>query len=113
MQLDLLNCQNTGITDLAAKGMPLNNLNIPGTKVTDLSTLNGMITLKWLSLGNLARLTDLSPLKGLAVEDLHVENFKAERDATILRGISTLKTINGKPVAEFWKEIDEKKDKKP
>ena len=30
-------------------------------------------------------------------------------DAAILRSIKTLKTINGKPAAEFWKAVDAKK----
>jgi hypothetical protein len=29
--------------------------------------------------------------------------------AAILRSIGTLKTINGQPAAEFWKEVDAKK----
>jgi hypothetical protein len=32
----------------------------------------------------------------------------ASRDAKALRAIKTLKAINGKPVAEFWKEVDAK-----
>jgi hypothetical protein len=31
-----------------------------------------------------------------------------QRDAEILRSIKTLETINGKPAAEFWKEVDKK-----
>ena len=50
----------------------------------------------------------MSPLKGLALEELHVSNFHAERDAKILRAIKTIQTINGKPAAEFWKEVDAK-----
>jgi hypothetical protein len=33
-------------------------------------------------------------------------DFEAARDATILRALPTLQTINGKPAAEFWKEAD-------
>jgi hypothetical protein len=32
-------------------------------------------------------------------------DFSALRDTEILRQISTLKTINQKPAAEFWKEL--------
>jgi len=35
--------------------------------------------------------------------------FKPERDTEILRSIKTLETINGKPAAKFWKEVDAKK----
>jgi len=36
-------------------------------------------------------------------------DFKTERDAEILRSIKTLETINGKPAAVFWKEVDANK----
>jgi len=39
------------------------------------------------------------PLKELICD------FMPERDAKILRSITTLETINGKPAAEFWKEV--------
>jgi hypothetical protein len=35
-------------------------------------------------------------------------NFNSERDSAILRSIKTLKTINGKSAADFWKEVDKK-----
>ncbi len=48
------------------------------------------------------------PLKELGCD------FKPERDTEILRSIKTLETINGKPAAEFWKEVDAKRaEKKP
>jgi hypothetical protein len=43
------------------------------------------------------------PLKVLVCD------FKAERDADILRSIKTLQTINRKPVKRFWEEVDNKK----
>ena len=33
-------------------------------------------------------------------------DFKPERDAEILRSIKTLEKINGKPAAEFWKDVE-------
>ena len=36
-------------------------------------------------------------------------DFKPERDTAILRSIKTLETINGKPIKEFWAEVDAKK----
>jgi eukaryotic-like serine/threonine-protein kinase len=112
MSLKLLNLDSTQVADLSPlKGMPLNNLGLPGTKATDLTALKDMITLRRLALGDLARLADLSPLIGLALEELHFSNFKADRDATILRAITTLKSINGKPAAAFWKEVDAKANK--
>jgi hypothetical protein len=36
-------------------------------------------------------------------------DFKAERDAEILRSIKTLGSTNGKPAKDFWKEVEQKK----
>ena len=47
----------------------------------------------------------------MPLEDLYLD-FKPERDTDILRSIKTLKTINRKPVAEFWKEVDEQQKRK-
>jgi hypothetical protein len=33
-------------------------------------------------------------------------NNPAARDAAILRSIRSLRTINGKPVEQFWQELD-------
>ena len=60
--------------------MPLETLNVRGTKVEDLSPLEGL------------------PLKSIWCD------YKPDRDARILRSIKTLETINDKPAAEFWKE---------
>jgi hypothetical protein len=35
--------------------------------------------------------------------------MRPERDAEILRSLKTLQTINGKPAAAFWKQVDEQK----
>ena len=35
-------------------------------------------------------------------------DFKPYRDTELLRSIKTLETINDKPAAEFWKEVEEK-----
>jgi hypothetical protein len=48
--------------------------------------------------------TDLSPLKGMPLKELHCD-FKPERDAEILRSITTLERINDKPAREFWAEV--------
>ena len=57
-------------------------------------------------------MTDLSPLKRCPSRISC--DFKPERDTELLRSIKTLETINGKPAAEFWKEVEEKQQaKKP
>jgi hypothetical protein len=55
--------------------------------------------------------SDLGVLKGLALKKLSCD-FRAERDAKILRATRTLEEINGVSVEKFWKEADEKKGKK-
>ncbi len=57
--------------------------------------------------------TDLSPLKDLP-SAVSTRDFKPERDTELLHSIKTLEKINGKPAAEFWKEVEEQqKGKKP
>jgi hypothetical protein len=55
------------------------------------------------------KVTDLSPLRGMPLEDIHFD-FKPERDAEILRSIKTLKTINGKPASEVLKTAEAGKE---
>jgi len=43
----------------------------------------------------------------MPLKALHCD-FMPERDATILRSITTLETINGKSAAEFWMEVKAK-----
>jgi Leucine-rich repeat (LRR) protein len=58
-------------------------------------------------------ITDLSPLKSMPLKELSCD-FNPERDAKILRSIKTLETINLKPAAAFWKEVEEQQQgKKP
>jgi eukaryotic-like serine/threonine-protein kinase len=115
-------CSVSNLTPL--KGMPLRALDCSFTQVSDLSPLRD-VPLTWLKCRDMP-ISDLSPLKGkklyllwchnTKVADLSVLrgmplaelwcDFKPERDAEVLRSIRTLKTINGKPAAEFWKEAD-------
>jgi hypothetical protein len=95
------------VSDLSPlKGMPLAGLSVGGVGVSELSPLKGM-KLAWLHC-NGTKVTDLSPLTGMPLEEIHFDTFKAERDGTILRAIPTLKTINGKPAAEFWRSVEKK-----
>ena len=107
MPLGHLSCGNTPVSDLSPlKGMPLTDLNCAFTPVSDLSPLKGM-KLTQLYCDH-TKVSDLSPLKGMPLKELNCD-FKPERDAEILRSIKTLKTINDKPAAEFWKDRDAKK----
>jgi serine/threonine protein kinase len=128
MPLTHLNVGNTQVTDLAPlEGMRLQALVLYGTRVRDLSPLKGMpltfLVCHATPVSDLAPLqnmpltllscsgtpvNDLSPLKGMLLKELHCD-FKPERDADILRSLKTLEKINGKPVKEFWKEVDARK----
>ena len=81
-------------------------LRLGGTKVSDLSPLKDMRLMVLYC--DATQVSDLLPLQGMPLEDLRCD-FKPERDAEVLRSIKTLKTINRKPVNEFWKEVDGKK----
>jgi formylglycine-generating enzyme required for sulfatase activity len=126
MKLEQLYFTDTEVSDLAPlKDMPLTTLDCSRTRVSDLTPLKGM-SLKWLKCESIP-VTDLTPLKDMPIERLWIRDiqaglsplrgmplrelecdFRAERDAAILRSIKTLEKINGKPAEEFWKEVDAK-----
>ena len=104
MKLEQLNCASTQVSDLSPlRGMALIALQVSWTRVSDLSPLQGM-PLQDLNIRG-TEVTDLSLLKDMPLKGLGC-NFKLQRDTEILRSIKTLEHINGKPVAEFWKEVD-------
>jgi hypothetical protein len=105
MPLTALACFRTKVSDLSPlKGMPLTYLEIQYTPASDLSPLKGMpLTLLYL---HGTPITDLSLLRESPLRTLFLD-FKPERDTELLRSIKTLGTINGKPAAEFWKEVEE------
>ena len=47
-------------------------------------------------------MADLAPLKGMPRKQLGLD-FRAERDAEVLRSLTGLEQINEMPAAEFWK----------
>ena len=108
MPLSELHCGGTGVADLKPlRGMPLKRLYIYQTRVDDLTPLRGM-ALEELQIGGTA-VTDLSPLKGMPLREIVIDHpLRPERDAAILRSLTTLQKINFKPTAEFWKEVDSK-----
>jgi tRNA A-37 threonylcarbamoyl transferase component Bud32 len=107
MKLTNLYCDGAPVSDLSPlQGMPLDSLALPNTRVSDLSPLRGM-PLTWLRIDS-ASVTDLSPLREMPrLKEINCD-FQPRRDAEILRSLTTLKTIKGKPAAEFWKEVDGK-----
>lgn len=104
MPLKSLVCNLTRVEDLSPlEGMPLASLGIGATRVTDLTPLKGM-RLNHLQCYD-TRVSDLSPLKSMPLEFLWIPEVSPEK-LEVLRGIESLKTINDKPAAEFWKQID-------
>jgi serine/threonine protein kinase/Leucine-rich repeat (LRR) protein len=95
---------NARVHDLTPlKGMPLTQLNIADTQVRDLTPLKGM-RLTSLTLYH-TQAIDLAPLRGLPLEAISW-TLTPLSDTRIVRSIKTLKRINDKPAAEFWKEAD-------
>ena len=103
MQLAELQIEETLVSDLwPLKGMHLTSVAFSGTPVTDITPLRGM-PLTTLICGQLV--TDLSPIREMPLRMLSV-NFMPERDTELLRSIKTLETVNLKPVADFWREVE-------
>ena len=116
-----------GVKDLSPlAGMPLNYLNVSFLPVDndDLRVISGLTGLKMLvfersplpdlSFLSSLRLDQLS-LRGIPVDDIRplakmpLERIHLEyrpQFAEILRSIKTLKMINGKPLDEFWRDVD-------
>jgi len=108
MKLTFLNCgSNPRITDLSPlTGMPLTFLDCHGTRVADLSPLKGMKLTTLLVYGT--SVTDLASLASMPLTELRFDQT-TPKNLRIVRGMKTLKTINDKPAAVFWKEIDAKR----
>ncbi len=115
------------VSDLSPlKGMQLDYLNLSHVPVSDLSVLADMKTLRHLILDSMP-ITDLTPLRGLKVEVLSIWgipvndltplkmmplrqlrlDYRADRKE-FLQSLTGLQTINEKPAAQFWKEVDGK-----
>jgi len=93
------------------QGMPLTEMFCHSTPVSDLSPLKDMKLTVLLCYST--AVSDLSPLKDMPLKYIKCD-LKSERDMELLRSIKTLETIDGKPAAEFWKEVEEQqKGKKP
>jgi Leucine-rich repeat (LRR) protein len=77
--------------------------------LTDLRPLCGLTHLRKLSLtGHLPHVRDLSPLYALALEEFHVDSDVVLRSNTPgLRAMPTLRTINGRPAAEYLRRLAE------
>jgi serine/threonine protein kinase len=123
MPLVELNLSGTEVRDLAPlRGLPLRRLYLNNcVYLKDLSGLGG-IKLQTLELNGCSRVEDLGPLTGmplrsLALADTEIRSLaplkgmslveitlppKVSTDRDVLRKMSTLETINGRPAAQYW-----------
>jgi serine/threonine protein kinase len=104
MKLTQFHCINNRITDLSPlRGMPLRDLDFHDNQVTSLEPVRGMPLVR-LDCRNNPGLTDLSPLKDCtALEELNCDAIRP-RDVRMLKNLKSLKMINSKLAADFWKE---------
>lgn len=114
---------NPPLKDLSPlKGMPLKYVSVYATSISDLSPLAGA-PIEILECGNTS-IADLTPIRGMKLKALYCSNskvtefsmvremplesigatFDLARDSELLQSISTLRTINDKPAAEFWED---------
>ncbi|MCJ8328369.1 MAG: hypothetical protein HRT89_15605 [Lentisphaeria bacterium] len=106
MPLKYLYLSDTKIDDIKPlKGMSLERLRLNNTQVSDINALKGM-PLAYLHLSK-TNITDISVLKGMPLNKLSLPG--AAKDIEFLKEMKTLKYINGKTPANFWKEYDRKK----
>jgi serine/threonine protein kinase/Leucine-rich repeat (LRR) protein len=84
----------------------LERLDISRTSVVDLVPLRGLKLASLNCEGSGVR--DLSPLKKTPMQDLRLDPETARGNRGLLLALKTLHTINDRPVAEFWKDLDEK-----
>jgi hypothetical protein len=87
-------------------GLPLTSLSCGVNPISDLKPIAGL-RLKGLEIVR-TQVEDLTPLRGMPLEDLRCDEELARKHEALLKGITTLKTINREPAARFWE-----KGKKP
>ncbi len=93
--------------DLSVLGtLPLQSLALNNTFATHLDFVRGM-PLRELYLTNAPNVRDLSPLRDCrTLEVLHFSASSPPDSLEPLRGLPNLRTINGKPWVDFWREVD-------
>lgn len=105
-ELTSLICADTLITDLSPlQGKKLTSLYCGNTKVSSLSPLVGMPLVELFCKG--APITDYSPLAGLPLLRLELD-FDPDRDTELLRSLKSLVAVNGKLMADFWKDVEKR-----
>lgn len=98
--------QRSKLSDLKPlAGLSLSELRVPGCDISDLSAVRGM-PLKHLGILN-TPVRDLSPLQGAPLEVLNCDETVVSDPSNLqaLRSLNSLKTVNSKNVAQFWREL--------
>jgi Leucine-rich repeat (LRR) protein len=96
------------LSDLTPLGhvTTLERLDVSRSAVTDLVPLRGLRLSSLSCEGTGVR--DLSVLKKVPLQDVRLDPEVARANRETLLGLKTLRTINDRPAAEFWKETDAK-----
>jgi hypothetical protein len=103
-RLDYLDVSRTGLQTLVdLNEAPLSNLSIAGTSIHDLEPIRQMPKLQVFDCTG-CPVTNFEPLTATALRELHAD-VRADRDEVVLKRISTLETINGVSVKQFWKRL--------
>src|SRR5262249_19620241 len=74
------------------EGGVVTSVEVPSTLLLDLTALRG-----------------LTGLRSITARGTLGYDYRAESDAAMLRSFKNLETVNGKPVAEFWKGVEAKR----
>jgi len=100
---------NHKVTDLGPlQGMKLTYLMLHScSQVSNLAPLTGM-PLTEMNLGSCQKVTDLEPLQGMKLEGITLPPT-VNKGLDIVRNMNSLKTIDGKPAAQFWNEHNVRK----
>ena len=111
MPLRTFSCNTTPVSDLSPlKEMALTFLSCEKTAVSDLSPLRGMRLDKLIIYG--INTNNLSPIERQPLTEISL-NYKPERDAEVLRRLSTLRRINNMPCDAFWLQQKSSQKKTP
>jgi hypothetical protein len=115
MKLQSLGINASCVDDLSPlRGMPLDQAFLHNTPVKDLSPLSACPLKSLYVSGTIV--ADLQPIRDLPIEDILVDPVDGPYNPAhlkVLRSMPTLKTINHKPAADFWKAIDAPEKPKP
>jgi hypothetical protein len=106
-KLHSLNISNTLVTSVAPLvGQKIRQLHVMSVNITDMHLLDTSSLLDlWMS----RDVADLTFLRGSTLSMLaNLNGDQVARNVSLLKNLATVKTINNKPSAEFWKEWDAK-----